>query len=1674
MVSQVDALRVNQGRLPSQLTRDTTNLAAQIARSNEGQSRGAIGTVGSLISEIDRPLSERLGLKIPEMRGPLDEILNIGLQEATRPTNYLAALAGGPLATGVLRAGRGIKAAKVASSLLQPVSASRNPLTRIAAEATVAGAARGGSEAANELLPEDAPTWARVGVGLGAGLGSGVGAATAIGAAGRGAARARAGAPSLDVAAPQSAGAVRAGGPSLDVAAPQSAGADPRMGYDDIGRLGPPLDESTARYSAGKRSLLDAIDSEVAAGQIPEGAGAITKSALTMIPGKYLEDLTSSFSSASSESVMTLTGHKDLKGIYHRPLGDGLIPASIDIYRAAIQDDASATTIVHEVSHHLKTFLSKADNELLDAEFQLERLRFAPDDFGRRVLTPEEHLKSYRWTSFGEWFAEKLVDKTMDDVYRTASPELRSAIERGTATVRAWVTAVAEYLGATGRTDLMDDVYRKIKSGEYDVNTRSDPKLASVVSQRQRIDRPSTARIRDLDPAVIKRKANLFAGVEPSSYSTNPDTFSSTKVEELLGLERIKKGERGLTERVAEEGRFRADEPIVTPAMLARAGGKRAANSRVTVATNKVQSLMRNSGFTFSGKGRIPALRGKVAGVPGAPTLRDVAARLPEYAPYLNRRQLKALEGIRDLLAPYREALDEVAKMQSELTGRPSSLEIGSRPDVDPNGGFYIPRGGAEVEGLADVGIPPKRGGRSPRERRGSEDREAKFTSEAEGIDAGWSYVSVEDAIASLIRRRGSKILNQHTSNYLISQRDASGRRIATTAADRISPALVEEAKAIRGALSSARKTQIAQRARGFEAQAHSAKYDATELRLLNLEEAAAARLDKLPDAASANELTKEARQALRQSISTANSIIKNLERAKGRRKATGGEARRADRELDSLVSDLRKTVDEADAMTGKDGVMAWGGKQTDLPPEAKWAVKTSNREYERLFGASERVMASIGRLADRAVKKDSELSAAEGYVDELTELKKIADSDVRSSISELRAAGDVGSQIEVAKKELAILTRETDRSVKQAGSARGRAATARSKNVVTEDRISALRARLESFEKTYKAAKEQAAKPPRGEVGIAGLAGLEPYSFPAEWAAEVARTLKNEDLDENEFGAALKLANRTLRGVQATGELSYIGIQGAIGIAASPRAGLAMIKASLKALGNSGDEVLGDVFINFDQKAVARDRPTTETWAASGLHLGSSATEFQVGQGLPDAATRAMGAPVVKQLVAAPKSIVTRADRAFGVAGDTMRLELADTLAAEHMLRTGREMTRAELKTAAESANRVSGWTPQRAFGSWGEATQFAPRYLMSRVRALGQLASKDPLKRRMARRLVGRYLALGTTMTIASNELRGEETDYRPFSGKKGPTFDPRDAEYKNPNFMRVMGAGGRDWSLLGGMDSLLGLAIGVTSLGTNPVGDVEGITDRARALLSAPVVSAGLDWVLGENFEGEKLGLDTRAGQEDILQRLVPFAVPDLVESGQRAVRIGQGGDVSGAASEAAGGLVQGLIGGRGSQRTISEQVNTGDISHFTPDEQFRAISPETWLLVGQAQGLEAFDLSKYRHIGEWRAAEEENLLAQVRNQLNPDGTRKGEGQVQKEVQKYLNDMLPWKTYINFRNQLRESWIRRNPNEALARWNKDAELEWNDPLKWSPTVDQQDLIRSLTSTAQPAGVR
>jgi len=70
---------------------------------------GFLGSILEVFEAVDKPISERIGLRIPEMRGPVDEIGNILLQEATRPSTALIALGGlglaGKAASGAARLG---------------------------------------------------------------------------------------------------------------------------------------------------------------------------------------------------------------------------------------------------------------------------------------------------------------------------------------------------------------------------------------------------------------------------------------------------------------------------------------------------------------------------------------------------------------------------------------------------------------------------------------------------------------------------------------------------------------------------------------------------------------------------------------------------------------------------------------------------------------------------------------------------------------------------------------------------------------------------------------------------------------------------------------------------------------------------------------------------------------------------------------------------------------------------------------------------------------------------------------------------------------------------------------------------------------------------------------------------------------------------------------------------------------------------------------------------------------------------------------------------------------------------------------------------------------------------------------------------------------------------------
>ena len=156
---------------------------------------GFFGTALSFLGEIDKPISERLGIKIPEMRGPVDEIGNLLLQEATRPTNALIGLGGvglgaragaGAARLGARAAGQsmarqvlpraGQAALKAGQFAATPAFGARgiSRPVRFGGEVAQVGGFRAAQEAMSDAIPEDAPGVFRIGAPLVVGLGGGL------------------------------------------------------------------------------------------------------------------------------------------------------------------------------------------------------------------------------------------------------------------------------------------------------------------------------------------------------------------------------------------------------------------------------------------------------------------------------------------------------------------------------------------------------------------------------------------------------------------------------------------------------------------------------------------------------------------------------------------------------------------------------------------------------------------------------------------------------------------------------------------------------------------------------------------------------------------------------------------------------------------------------------------------------------------------------------------------------------------------------------------------------------------------------------------------------------------------------------------------------------------------------------------------------------------------------------------------------------------------------------------------------------------------------------------------------------------------------------------------------------------------------------------------------------
>ena len=244
-------------------------------------------------------------------------------------------------------------------------------------------------------------------------------------------------------------------------------------------------------------------------------------------------------------------------------------------------------------------------------------------------------------------------------------------------------------------------------------------------------------------------------------------TTTRTAAEELLGTRIVRPGltkvDRTLNVLKETVGIGVPEERVATPIMRERQRVQRVvenlANRLGLQAGHRVQRAFR------------PDEAGRIASLPGRPTVQDLAARLPEFE--LNAEQQKTMQWLRQEFEKYGAAYKEVF-------GEP----IGPRPDI-VEGGFYLPRGRAALEGADEPLARVVVGGGRRGTKIGAE-RHAVFASQAEGIEAGYRYASFAEAAHSFAKTMGDRVLEEHTSNLFKQAIDEAGQLLGETQAARL------------------------------------------------------------------------------------------------------------------------------------------------------------------------------------------------------------------------------------------------------------------------------------------------------------------------------------------------------------------------------------------------------------------------------------------------------------------------------------------------------------------------------------------------------------------------------------------------------------------------------------------------------------------------------------------------------------------------------------------------------------------------------------------------------------------------------------------------------------------------------------------------------------------------
>jgi hypothetical protein len=298
----------------------------------------------------------------------------------------------------------------------------------------------------------------------------------------------------------------------------------------------------TAGKGRGRTALEDRITHEVEHRGLAPEVGEAAREFLRLFPDKYLSDLGSHYYDGARIPADLLDGETNATGFYSP------VDAIFGIAREGVSTGKRGKRVApHEIGHHLENFVPPQDYADLRNAYAaekakqqprqqrkletLERQRDAATDPVRKARLEAEiedlRAQGYRYESFHEWFAENLVDRGLRDLYPD-DPATRTLFQRVVRTLREVLARVETFLTGRQRTDLVEQVYRKLRRGEYDPISRYTRQVGiqqygipsgAVASTKITVGEKPAARKADAEP---ERTANV-PEVAPKAQRPDPD-----------------------------------------------------------------------------------------------------------------------------------------------------------------------------------------------------------------------------------------------------------------------------------------------------------------------------------------------------------------------------------------------------------------------------------------------------------------------------------------------------------------------------------------------------------------------------------------------------------------------------------------------------------------------------------------------------------------------------------------------------------------------------------------------------------------------------------------------------------------------------------------------------------------------------------------------------------------------------------------------------------------------------------------------------------------------------------------------------------------------------------------------------------------------------------------------